>query len=140
MYVTVQLSMVALSCRVELVCRIGVCVQSRNTQGQRVPLATVESIEAVQRGGQTYYVYETLQQGSPNLYDTSRDTYRVGLCVTGARPGLEGTPFLYTLALSAPSKAWPKLEAGFKSAVDSFELLPTGKDYVPPDKDPWLFF
>lgn len=117
-----------------------VVVQSRNTQGVRVPLATVESIEAVQRDGGTYYVYETLQQGSPNLFDTSKDTYRVGLCVTAARPGLDGTPFLYTLSVSAPGKAWPKLEGGFKGAVDSFKLLPTGASYVPPDKDPWLFF
>ena len=126
--------------RVPVAPAVQVCLQSRNSQGQRIPLASVESVEAVQRDGGTYYVYETLQQGSPNLYDSSKDTYRVGLCVTGMRPGLEGTPYLYTLSVSAPSKAWPKLEGGFKEAVNSFKLLPTGKDYVPPDKDPWLFF
>ena len=115
-------------------------MQSRNSQGQRVPLASLESIETVKKDGSTYYVYETLQSGSPTVYDASRDTYRVGLCVTATRPGQDGTPYLYTLAASAPSKAWPKLEAGFKDTVDSFKLLPTGKDYIPPDKDPWLFF
>eukprot|EP00892_Ulva_mutabilis_P004892 jgi/Ulvmu1/2775/UM140_0004.1 len=113
---------------------------SRNTQGQRVPLASLESIDTVDRNGQKYYVYETVQQGSPNLYDASKDTQRVALCVTAARPGLTGTQYLYTLALSAPGKAWSKLESGFKETAESFQLLPPGKGYVPPDKDPWLFF
>jgi hypothetical protein len=54
--------------------------------------------------------------------------------------GLDGTPYLYTLALACPSVSWDDMKEGFQKAVDSFELLPPGKGYVPPDKDPWLFF
>ena len=35
---------------------------ARNTQGQRVPLATLQTVDAKTRGGQTYWVYETTQQ------------------------------------------------------------------------------
>jgi hypothetical protein len=35
---------------------------------------------------------------------------------------------------------WADLEPGFRQAVASFALLPPGRDYIPPDKDPWLFF
>lgn len=115
-------------------------MQSRNTEGRRVPLATVESATISDRGGVPYYVYEAVQSGSPNLFDPSRDTYRQSLCVSAARPGLDGTPYIYTLVLACPSVRWAELEDGFKRAVESFVLLPPGKKYVPPDKDPWIFF
>jgi hypothetical protein len=115
-------------------------VQSRNNQGQRVPLASVETASISDRSGVPYYVYEAVQQGSPTYSDASRDTYRQSLCVTAARNGLDGSPFLYTLALACPSELWPELEEGFNKAVQSFELLQPGRKYIPPDKDPWLFF
>jgi hypothetical protein len=114
-------------------------VQARNTRGQRVPLATVDHVTLSDREGVPYYVYEATQQGSPNLFDRSKDTYRKSLSVTVARLGETGTPFLYTLALTCPSTAWPELEAVFRQAVESFVLLPPGRGYVPPDKDPWMF-
>lgn len=41
---------------------------------------------------------------------------------------------------SCPEQLWPELEPVFKEAVSKFALLPTTRDYIPPDKDPWLFF
>jgi hypothetical protein len=37
-------------------------VQSRNSRGQRVPLASVEKANISDRGGVPYYVYEAAQQ------------------------------------------------------------------------------
>ena len=90
--------------------------------------------------GVPYYVYETSQQGSPTVFDSSRDTVRRALCVTAARRGQGGDPFLYTLVLACPGGAWDGLEGGFQRAIESFRLTQPGRNYVPPDKDPWLFF
>lgn len=114
-------------------------LQNRNYAGQKIPVANVESTQTVERDGVKYYIYETLQTGSPTLFDPSKNTMRVGLSVTAARPGLEGT-FLYTLSLACPSVLWDDLEGGFKSCIDSFTLLPPTDRYVPPDKDPWNIF
>ena len=105
-----------------------------------MPLATVESATISDRDGVPYYVYEAIQAGSPNLFDVSKDTYRQSLCVSAARLGQDGGAYIYTLVLACPSVVYAELEEGFKAAVDSFTLLPPGKGYVPPDKDPWLFF
>lgn len=43
-------------------------------------------------------------------------------------------------APSCPEELWGELEPLFRRAVDSFVMLPTTRDYIPPDKDPWLFF
>lgn len=112
---------------------------ARNTFGERIPLATVEASDTVVKGDTTYYIYETLQQGSPNIQDRSRDTFRRGLCVTAVRPGESGTPYLYTLAFACPEKTWATLEGGFKKGIESFELIPTGSSFIPPDKNPWAF-
>jgi len=56
------------------------------------------------------------------------------------RPGLDGTPFLYTLNLSCPQELWDDVSAGFAKSVESFRLLPTTNRYVAPDQDPWRFF
>lgn len=116
-------------------------MQTRNAAGQRIPIAAIEASSSEDRAGHPYFVYETLQQGSTNVFDTRRETYRQALSVTTERPG-KGQSFLYTLNLSAPSAAWPEVREGFQRAVESFTLLDTAKSkkYVPPDKDPWLFF
>jgi hypothetical protein len=115
-------------------------MQARNERGERVPLANVESTEVLDRGGVPYYVYEISQRGSPNLFDPRKDTFRRGLCVTVARRGQGGSPYLFTLALACPSTAWEELQRGYLEAVESFELLTPGRKYVPPDKDPWNIF
>lgn len=32
---------------------------------------------------------------------------------------------------------WEELAGPFKTAVDSFRLVPTTRDYIPPDQNPW---
>ncbi|CAG9466425.1 unnamed protein product [Pedinophyceae sp. YPF-701] len=113
---------------------------ARVTTGQRVSLATIESAEAVEEGGVTYWRYETVSQGSPSQINRSKETYRHAYHVTAARPGLANTPFLYTLSFSAPEDVWVRLEPLLLEARNSFKMEATGKGYVPPDKDPWLFF
>lgn len=116
-------------------------LQNRNYAGQKLPIANVESSSEVERDGVKYYVYETLQTGSPTLFDPSKNTLRVGLSVTATRPGLEeGSQYLYTLSLACPSGLWDEMEGGFRSCIDSFTLLPPTSGYVPPDKDPWNIF
>lgn len=100
----------------------------------------MENAQTVERDGVKYYVYETVQAGSPTVYDPSKNTARVGLSVTAARPGIEeGSNFLYTLSLACPSVLWDDVQGGFKSCIESFALLPPTDSYVPPDKDPWNF-
>ncbi|KAG2496712.1 hypothetical protein HYH03_005125 [Edaphochlamys debaryana] len=113
---------------------------ARTTVGQRLMLNTVEEAHLEERGGLQYWVYEHVSQGSPTITNRSRESYRHQLAVTSWRAGLDGTPYLYTLNLSCPEELWPSLEAPFRKAVQSFALLPTTRDYIPPDKDPWLFF
>ena len=113
---------------------------ARITSGQRVSLGSVESASAVDKDGTRYYFYEHMSQGSPNLYSRTKETYRHALAVTASRPGLNGSTYLYTLNLSCPQELWNDVENGFKQSVDSFRLLPPGKEYVAPDQDPWRFF
>eukprot|EP00887_Chlorella_sp_A99_P002941 scaffold24.g2941.t1 len=114
---------------------------ARVTNGQRVSLRSVEAAEATTRDdGQTYWVYEHVSQGSPTSSSPARETYRHSLAVTALRPGLAGTPFLYTLNLTCPQALWAGLEGPFRRSVDSFRLLPPGPGYVAPDKDPWALF
>lgn len=70
----------------------------------------------------------------------SVESFRHALAVTAVRPGLNGSPYLYTLNLACPDEAWEDLEPYFQKSVDSFRLVETTSSYVPPDKDPWLFF
>lgn len=56
------------------------------------------------------------------------------------RPGLDGTPFLYTLNMSCPQELWEDALPGFQAGIASFRLLDPGPGYVAPDKDPWRFF
>lgn len=32
---------------------------------------------------------------------------------------------------------WAELSGPFQKAVDSFQLVPTTRDYIPPDQNPW---
>lgn len=113
---------------------------SRLTSGQRTTLNDVEDVAAEDRDGQTYWLYEHLSQGSPTLKDRDKETYRHALAVTSIRPGLDSTPFLYTLNLACPQSLWEDLAPYFRTSAESFALLPTSSSYIPPDKDPWLFF
>jgi len=79
-------------------------------------------------------------QGSPNLFDRSNATYRLSLCATAARANAEGAHYLYTLALSCPQGLWDDLKDGFREAIESFELLTPGPDFVSPEQQPWRFF
>ncbi|GFR51830.1 hypothetical protein Agub_g14293 [Astrephomene gubernaculifera] len=114
---------------------------ARTTAGQRVALNDVQEAHAeVRQEGLQYWVYEHMSQGSPTIGTRTRESYRHSLAVTSWRAGLDGTPYLYTLNLSCPESLWPSLEPLFRSSVASFTLLPPSRDYIPPDKDPWLFF
>jgi hypothetical protein len=115
---------------------------ARVTSGQRVALNSIESAKLVKKGDgpRGYYVYEHISQGSPNLLSRSKETYRHSLAVTTTRPGLDGSPYLYTLNYSCPQELWDELIVGFEAGVDSFSLLPPGPSYVAPDQDPWRFF
>ncbi|GAB4815892.1 hypothetical protein N2152v2_002938 [Parachlorella kessleri] len=92
----------------------------RLTSGQRVSLNSVEAVEEREQEGVRYILYEHVSQGSPTISNRSRETYRHALAVTAMRPGIEGTPFLYTLNLSCPNELWDGLEVPFRRAVESF--------------------
>lgn len=112
----------------------------RITSGQRISLATVEDAKFVTKGGELYCIYEHVSQGSPTLLSQTGTTYRHARAVTAARPGLDDELFLYTLNLSCPEERWADLEEPFMKAVESFTLLTPGKEYIPPNQDPWKFF
>lgn len=66
-------------------------------------------------------------QGSPSIASRTRETYRHAWSVTGHRPGLDGTPYLYTLTLSCPDEQWPQMAPLYRAAQESFRLTaPTG--------------
>lgn len=113
---------------------------ARVTSGQRVSLGSVENASSIDKNGRRYYVYEHISQGSPNIYSQTNQTYRHALAVTVSRPGLDGSPYLYTLNVSAPQEIWDDIEEAFQRAVNSFQLLVPGRDYIAPDQDPWRFF
>ncbi|EFJ45610.1 hypothetical protein VOLCADRAFT_105895 [Volvox carteri f. nagariensis] len=113
---------------------------ARTTAGQRVALNDVQEAHLETRDGLQYWVYEHISQGSPTITTRTRESYRHSLAVTSWRPAMDGTPYLYTLNLSCPEDLWPDLEPLFRRSAESFTLLPTTRDYIPPDKDPWLFF
>ncbi|CAL8470782.1 g10324 [Coccomyxa elongata] len=113
---------------------------ARVTTGQRVSLNTIEEAATETRDGHTYWAYEHTSQGSPSLANRSKETYRHSWSVTSHRPGLDGKPYLYTLTLSCPDEEWPQLGPLYAQAQQSFRLVDTTEEYVPPDKDPWRFF
>ena len=112
----------------------------RITSGQRISLSTVEDATFVTKGDDVYCLYEHVSQGSPTLTSQSGTTYRHARAVTAVRPGLDGELFLYTLNLSCPEERWEDLQEPFLKSVESFTLLPPGRDYIPPNQDPWKFF
>ncbi|KAK9839951.1 hypothetical protein WJX74_001041 [Apatococcus lobatus] len=115
---------------------------ARVTTGQRVALNQIETSSRQDREGQMYWLFEHSSQGSPNSQQTveSKESYRHALAVTGMRPGLKGTPYLYTLNLSCPEERWDELLPYYQQAIDSFRLVQPNQGYVPPDKDPWRFW
>lgn len=114
---------------------------ARVTTGQRVSLNTVEDAKTVGKSGHTYWIYEHISQGSPNLRSAAQESYRHSLAVTTERSGIEeGSTYLFSLNMSCPQDLWEDLEEPFKEAVDSFTLLDPTDAYVAPDQDPWRFF
>lgn len=115
---------------------------ARTTAGQRLALASVESVESsvAADGATPRWTYEHAAQGSPSTRSTSRETFRRAWAVTTVRPGKKGTPYLYTLNLACPQDLWKALGPAFRAAADSFELVEAGRGYVAPDVDPWRFF
>lgn len=76
---------------------------ARLSSGQRTALNDVEDARTEDRGAAgKVYVFEHLSQGSPTAADRSQETFRHALAATAVRPGMDGTPYLYTLNLSCP--------------------------------------
>ena len=49
------------------------------------------------------------------LRGTHMETYRHALAVTAARPGVDGSLYVYTLNMAGPQERWADLEAGFRT-------------------------
>jgi len=113
---------------------------ARVTSGQRVALNSIEAAAKEKRNGAPYFVYEHVSQGAPNLASGRLESYRHALAVTTTRPAMDGSLYLYTLNLACPDDIWDDLQPLFQESVDSFLLTEPTNAYVPPDKDPWLFF
>ncbi len=47
--------------------------------------------------------------------------------VTSSRPGLDKSPYLYTLTLSCPDEKWPTIGPIYEACQKSFRLTPTTK-------------
>ena len=54
-------------------------------------------------------------------------TCRHAWSVTGTRPALDNSPYLYTLTLSCPDERWPALGPIYEECQKSFRLTPTTK-------------
>ena len=64
-------------------------------------------------------------QGSPNLANSGKETYRRALAVTATRAGLQdGVEYLYTLNLACPQDLWEDLEPVFKQVRTPASPLP----------------
>ena len=100
----------------------------RISSGQRVSLASLESLREAQVDGSRYLYVETVAQGSPSFVDPQATTYRHSLGVIAEREG-----YFYTLMASCPERLWPEVEPLFRSAVASFRLLPPTAAYRAPD-------
>lgn len=48
--------------------------------------------------------------------------------------------YMYTLNLASPERRWSSVEPLYKAAQETFTLTTPGKDFVPPEKDPWRFW
>ena len=66
-------------------------------------------------------------QGSPNMANPNKETFRHAISVTAWRAGLKGTPYLYTLQLSCPDEAWDRYGPMYEQAAESFKLLDPSK-------------
>ncbi len=47
--------------------------------------------------------------------------------MTGTRPALDESPYLYTLTLSCPDERWPTLGSLYEECQKSFRLVPPTK-------------
>ena len=100
----------------------------RVSTGQRVSMASLESVSAVDVGGAPYFYFETVAQGSPNFVDPKAQTFRRALGVVACREG-----YYYTMMITAPERLWDECEAGFKASVTSFRLDEKTDEFRAPD-------
>lgn len=56
------------------------------------------------------------------MANKNKETYRHAVAVTAWRPGLKGTPYLYTLNLSCPDEEWGKYGKLYQQAAATFKL------------------
>ena len=61
-------------------------------------------------------------QGSPNMQNPSKETFRHAIAVTAWRLGQQGTPYLYTLNLSCPDDTWGQFGELYRQAAETFKL------------------
>jgi hypothetical protein len=44
------------------------------------------------------------------------------------------------LVLLRVQALWADMQPVFQTSIDSFRLVEPGREYIPPDQNPWLFF
>eukprot|EP00468_Gymnochlora_sp_CCMP2014_P009851 CAMPEP_0167764684 /NCGR_PEP_ID=MMETSP0110_2-20121227/14198_1 /TAXON_ID=629695 /ORGANISM="Gymnochlora sp., Strain CCMP2014" /LENGTH=276 /DNA_ID=CAMNT_0007652173 /DNA_START=185 /DNA_END=1015 /DNA_ORIENTATION=- len=108
-------------------------------EGRRYLDQNVEGGDKYQdEDGTFYFVYEHLEPGK--IISTATPEGRHNLAVTAARPGLDGSLYLYSLNMGCPETIWEDLKPSFYEAAKSFRIDALGRtssEYIPPDKDPW---
>eukprot|EP00466_Bigelowiella_natans_P013029 jgi/Bigna1/87412/estExt_fgenesh1_pg.C_200050 len=88
--------------------------------------------------GTFYFQYEHLEPGK--IVRAAQSEGRHNLAVTAARPGQDGSLYLFSLNMGCPEPLWDDLKTAFYEAANSFRIDPlqsVSSEYVPPDKDPW---
>eukprot|EP00471_Norrisiella_sphaerica_P004745 CAMPEP_0184490088 /NCGR_PEP_ID=MMETSP0113_2-20130426/17126_1 /TAXON_ID=91329 /ORGANISM="Norrisiella sphaerica, Strain BC52" /LENGTH=364 /DNA_ID=CAMNT_0026873837 /DNA_START=270 /DNA_END=1364 /DNA_ORIENTATION=- len=88
--------------------------------------------------GTFYFQYEHLEPGAVRRGAQSEG--RHNLAVTAARPGQDGSLYLFSLNMGCPEPLWDELSPLLYEAANSFRIDPlqsVSPQYVPPDKDPW---
>eukprot|EP01025_Chloroclados_australasicus_P011138 TRINITY_DN1481_c0_g1_i1.p2 TRINITY_DN1481_c0_g1~~TRINITY_DN1481_c0_g1_i1.p2 ORF type:complete len:301 (-),score=21.95 TRINITY_DN1481_c0_g1_i1:336-1208(-) len=113
---------------------------AKNSLGQRIPISQLQQAAKVTKDGRPYYIYEHIQQGSPNIMNPDIQTYRRALAVTAVRPASSGKNYLYTFNIAAPEQIWMDLDEAAKQSLASFQLLAEGQNFIDPEKNPWQFF
>lgn len=107
----------------------------RVTSTQRLAESSILEAHSSEVDGDMYWFYEYLVRKSPTKSAQESNNYRQYVAATAERDG-----YLYTLNASTLIKQWELMGPILKRTVDSFRLLPSTRDYVPPYKDPWRFW
>jgi len=88
--------------------------------------------------GTFYFQYEHLEPGK--ISKGMEPEGRHNLAVTAARPGQDGSLYMFSLNMGCPEKLWEEMKPALYEAANSFRVDPlqsVAPEYVPPDKDPW---